>query len=392
MQTYEVLVRNRSVVSNSKDMTLVRTSVGIDQLHVLFDSDEWLGFPVTVTFGHGDELVSRALVVSELAGSAWVAESTVEIPWEVIDQTGPIRVTFQGTDSEGRHIITAAGSPLSVEEAGDVVVSDEPDGSPTVSEWQQAYADAMEAVNSAATLVANLEERLASIVSAAEGSIGDMVNSVSVPATTDSLGVMQVGDGLVVTEEGVVSVSSDVTAHGLTGGQRLTISNLSALADMAFDATFDSSGNVQSVAGVKASMLPTAWDGVPGAVLPDDDTIVVDADGTIKATYELPVATESILGGVMPDGNTLRVNGNGVMSAQVATVGSVGVLKPDGTTISISADGTITATGGGEGGSYILPTATGTQLGGVKIDNETLVIDENGVLSVAWGLADEIEF
>ena len=50
MQTYELLVKERSVRPNSKDMTLVRTSIGIDQVHILFDNAEWLGFPITCTF------------------------------------------------------------------------------------------------------------------------------------------------------------------------------------------------------------------------------------------------------------------------------------------------------------------------------------------------------
>ena len=391
MQTYEVLVRNRAVIPNSRDMTLVRTSIGIDRLHVLFDSDEWLGFPVSVTFGQGDVLVSRSLVLSLLDDSDWIAESTTDIPWEVIERNGPIRVTFQGTDSNGNHIITAAGSPLSVEEAGDVVVGDEPSDSPTVSEWQQAYADAMMAINSAASLVSNLQEQLASIVSNAEAVIGDEVSSVLSPATTESLGVVQIGGGLSVTDEGVLSVdSSNLT--GLTSEQRLLLSNLSVLANTSFDATFNANGTVANVTGIKPSKLPLAWDGIAGAVYPDEDTIVVNADGIIRATYELPPATEATLGGVIADGSTVSTSENGVLSANVATADSAGIVRPDGTTISITADGVITATNGGTGGSYILPTASDTQLGGVKVDNETIGIDENGAISVLWLNADEIEF
>ena len=44
---------------------------------------------------------------------------------------------------------------------------------------------------------------------------------------------------------------------------------------------------------------------------------------------------------------------------------------------------------GGEGGeSYTLPTASDTVLGGVKVDNTTIIIDDNGVISSNGGYDD----
>jgi hypothetical protein len=54
-----------------------------------------------------------------------------------------------------------------------------------------------------------------------------------------------------------------------------------------------------------------------------------------------------------------------------------------GTGISIT-NGVITATGGGSGGgSYTLPTASTSVLGGVKVDGTTIVIDGNGTISAS---------
>lgn len=52
-----------------------------------------------------------------------------------------------------------------------------------------------------------------------------------------------------------------------------------------------------------------------GTVKPDNDTITVDADGTLHGanTYELPIATETVLGGVKPDGTTITIEEDGTI-------------------------------------------------------------------------------
>lgn len=162
MQTYGIAVRGRSVASNSADSTLVRTSVGIDRVHILFDSSEWLDFPIQISFGNGDALVSQSLVLADLESSEWAAEAECTVPWEVIRELGRIRVTLQGTDGSGNHIITAAGAPLSVVEAGDVAAGSVPDPAPTVDAWNQAYAKAMGAATEAQSAAARVETLLAS--------------------------------------------------------------------------------------------------------------------------------------------------------------------------------------------------------------------------------------
>jgi hypothetical protein len=187
----------------------VRTSVGIDRIHVLFDDAEWLGFPVTATFAQGDTVITQAIEVSSAHGSDdWMAEAECVIPFEAMMKVGPVRITFQGTDSSGNHIITAKGAPLYVEEAGDVAMGDIPSDAPPIDQWQQAYANAVAAANRAASAAAELESRMASIVSEAEAEISEMIGGSIGPATYDDAGVVKIGSGLEVSADGRIDVSS----------------------------------------------------------------------------------------------------------------------------------------------------------------------------------------
>ena len=282
MQTYELLVSGRAVRANSNDTTLVRTSVGIDQVHVMFDDAEWLDFPLTITFSQvGVDPVTQSLTVSTLAGeSTWKAEATVVVPYEVIGMVGPINVTIQGTDSQGRHIITAKGAPLSVEEAGDVAIGDIPADAPTVDQWHQAYADAMALINDLGSLKATLEDQMDDIVSAAEAAasasadavVDRVLNEYAVPATKDTLGLVQVGSGLNVTSGGVIST---VATNGITAAQSAQLANLAALAYYCFDTEFDAStGELIDTAKLKSSALQ-----LPEIV--DGATVKVDDNGKL---------------------------------------------------------------------------------------------------------------
>ena len=269
MQTYELIVKGRAVRCNSADSTLVRTSVGIDQVHVLFDSAEWLEFPLTVTFAQsGVTPVTQSLVVSEITDSAeWVAEATVTVPYEVIEMNGSIRVTFQGTDSNGRHIITAKGAPLSVEEAGDVAMGEIPADAPTVDQWNQAYADAMVAVNAAQSVVNNLQEQLDAMVAAASDALDEKIEQSHVPATEERLGEIIVGGGLSIDETGILST---LATNGVTAEQVSQLANLGRLATFAFDTSFDADGILNSDVMVKATSVPI-----------DGTTIGIDDDGKL---------------------------------------------------------------------------------------------------------------
>lgn len=164
MKTREVTVVGRTVQPNG-DVELVRTSVGIDQMHVLFDAAEWVGFgTVKCTFKNLEDAenpITVSLTPTALDSEDWSAEATCTIPWEVIQDVGAIAVTFQATDSNSNHIITArADNVLAVVEAGDVADGTVPSTAPTQSEWEQAYADATAAASRAAAAAAQITEIL----------------------------------------------------------------------------------------------------------------------------------------------------------------------------------------------------------------------------------------
>ena len=89
----------------------------------------------------------------------------------------------------------------------------------------------------------------------------------------------------------------------------------------------------------------------------------VSVETPLVADYILPTATSSTLGGVKI-GDNINIDSGGHISVPIASTSSVGLVKA-GTGLAISSDGTLTATG-----TYNLPEATKTTLGGVYMDDE----------------------
>lgn len=327
MQTYELLVKERSVLPNSADMTLVRTSIGIDQVHVMFDNSEWLDFPVSITFGNGDTVITQSLTTSALTDiDGWVAEGTCVIPWEVVQDNGAIRVTLQGTDQSGNHIITAYGAPLTVEECGDTLNGDIPSDVPTIDEWNQAYAQAQIAINA---LQSKLDE--------CDAAIAEMQQYTPTAATSESLGLVQPdNETITVDENGVISSNGytlPTAASNVLGGVQVSgntieidefgtidvtdeIAQAADVVGAAFDTAYEDGELVSAT--VKPESLPIATDESIGGVIPDGTTVTVDEDGVISAnaSYELPVADASTLGGIKV-GSGLAIDANGVLSVDI---------------------------------------------------------------------------
>jgi len=257
----------------------VRTSSGVDVLHVLFDGDEWLAFPLTATFGNGGVTRTIPMVVTALAGSEWAAESSVQIPWEVLRSVGDVRVTIQGTDASGNHIITARGAPLSVEEAGDVTMGEVPEDAPTIDQWTQAYQDAMRAVAEAREVLARVVELAGAV------------------ATYESPGVVM-PDGTTITidpDDGTIHAEVRVATADAVGAVRPDGDTI----------TIDADGTIRASVGIASSV-------VPGIVRVDGTTITIDPSGTIHGhSYSLPKATSSVLGGITV-GNGLDVSDGNV--------------------------------------------------------------------------------
>ena len=141
METHEIAVRGRDVSANGGDTTIVRTGIGVDEIHVLFDNDEWLDFSdslkVTFVAGDGETAITVDFDIDTLTGSdEWAAEGTVEIPWEINQILGGVSITFFATSLSGDHIVTSAsGTPLSVVSEG-VIAGTVPQGAPTLDAWQ----------------------------------------------------------------------------------------------------------------------------------------------------------------------------------------------------------------------------------------------------------------
>jgi hypothetical protein len=266
MQTYEVVVVGREIRANSNDMTLVRTSSGVDVLHVLFEGEEWLSFPLTATFGNGAVKRTLPMVVTAIADSDWAAESSVQIPWEVLRSVGDVRVTIQGTDASGNHIITAKGAPLSVEEAGDVTLGEVPEDAPTIDQWTQAYQDAMSALADAQNALRRVLEFAGAV------------------ATYDSVGVVR-PDGTTITidPDGTIRAEINIATETEAGIVRPDGDTI----------TVDPDGTIRASIGYASSV-------VPGLIKVDGTTITIDPDGMIHGhSYTLPKATRSTLGGTI---------------------------------------------------------------------------------------------
>jgi len=176
------------------------------------------------------------------------------------------------------------------------------------------------------------------------------------------------------------------------------------------------------ISGANTYVLPKAiaanqGGGVLGGVIPDGITIVYNpATGIISGSnqYTLPIATNSVIGGVsipLPATSGLNLNvATGALSLAVATsnqtgTGTLGGVIPDGTSIVINNGvisgyagytlpaATSTVLGGviipvtansgltNSSGTIRLATASSTQLGGVKVDNATIIINSQGVIS-----------
>lgn len=374
MQTYEIIVKERSVRPNSKDMTLIRTSIGIDKVHILFDNEEWLDFPISCTFAQGPDVITIPLTVKPLRDSEWVAEAECVVPYEVIDMTGSIRVTLQGTSSDGRHIITAKGSPLSVEEAGDVLEGIAPAENPTIDEWQQVYADAQEAVNDAREALDDIDDRIADAIRDALDAYEPPESYVLPTATDERLGGVKIGYGIGLNSDGTIFVSGGSGSGGASAGK---LDRIAKIVDATIGAEYDDDGELESTTIKTPSIPPATLDAI-GGVIPDGVTVTVDDDGMIHAeSAYIPVASESELGIVRPDGTTIMVDPDGtihgVEQVPIATTESAGKVRPDGTTIFVDEDGTIH-------GADQAPIATVDVAGKVKPDGTTITVDEDGTI------------
>lgn len=228
----------------------------------------------------------------------------------------------------------------------------------------------------------------------------DVLTGVPI-ATYTSLGVVQIGENLNITEEGVLSTFPEYalppatrsTLGGIIVGDTLQIEE---------DGTLDYN---LPIAKEEANPLPAIGGVIVGENLSVDEFGIISATGN----YILPTATETRLGGIKV-GDHLQVKSDGELSVKEASHTITGVVKI-GDTLSFTGDnylsyilppaqnfdGTnerplggviigdnLTVSNGVLHGNadYELPIASASTLGGIKV-GDNLIISQDGTLSAA---------
>ncbi|MDL2281283.1 hypothetical protein LJC10_05470 [Selenomonadales bacterium OttesenSCG-928-I06] len=196
-------------------------------------------------------------------------------------------------------------------------------------------------------------------------------------ASTTQLGVIKVGSGLSIDDDGFLSTTEPggiseipIATASVLGGIKVG-SNLNITAD-------------GTLSGAAPYILPVATSSAIGGVKPGAN-LSVSADGTLNNTYSytLPKATASTLGGVKV-GTGLSVS-SGTLSVPTASSSVAGIVKV-GEGLAIE-NGVLSAS---LGGLTDLPVATRVDLGGVKV-GDGLVVDTSGVLTAEGTLQSTIE-
>lgn len=171
----------------------------------------------------------------------------------------------------------------------------------------------------------------------------------------------------------VMSDLNDVQFDSLSGGQILQ-----------YDAT------IQKWKNANGYSLPTASANTLGGIKVGS-RLSIDQNGVLSAdeqTYSLPIASANTLGGIKV-GNNLSIDQNGVLSAtnsggasDLDDLTDVDISSPtNGQVLKYNSTTQQWENQNEGGGGYVLPTASDSVLGGVKIGN-SLAIDANGVLNI----------
>jgi len=231
--------------------------------------------------------------------------------------------------------------------------------------------------------------------------------SVSLPAaTTTTIGGVKVDNSTITINpltgviSGAITYTLPTASNTELGGVKvdnstITINPLTGVISGAITYTLPVSTSV-ILGGVKqGSNVTIAGDGTISVAAPyslpvstsvilggvkQGSNVTIAGDGTISvaAPYSLPVSTSVILGGVK-QGSNVTIAGDGTISvAAPYTLTAATTSALGGVIIPVVATSGITNTSGTIG----LAVATNTQLGGVKIDNSTITIN-NGVISLS---------
>lgn len=249
---------------------------------------------------------------------------------------------------------------------------------------------ALTSANSSATNAQGSATASASSAMASAASAAQAAASASAAAASAAQGGGGGGGTAGVTQfngrNGNVSLTgADVTTAIGTGATAATTFGL---------ATVAASGSYSDLSNKPAAYaLPTATTTVKGGVKADGTSITVAPDGTLSANTSGGVTLAVAGTDAVPVAPGTAAVGTSSKAARedhvhpLPTNFPLANLAQGGATVGqVPAwNGTVyaptTVTGGS--GSYTLPVATTTVLGGVKVDGTTIVADVNGVLSVS---------
>ena len=173
------------------------------------------------------------------------------------------------------------------------------------------------------------------------------------PATTESLGGIKIGNGLSIDENGVTNVELPTASTSTKGGVKvdgttITVNNEIISATSEIDDTSSSANKTWSASKISQEILNSS-----GGTTYTVGTGLVETSGTLKAKLKSDTAS------------SLAATSMGSTADRQYAVG----VDTDGY-LSVNVPWTDTA-------AYTLPPASSTSLGGVRIDNETIFIDND---------------
>ena len=251
------------------------------------------------------------------------------------------------------------------------------------------------------------------------------IQSTSLPkATTGALGAVRVdGTSITIDSSGIISstggggtgsgtVNSGTAGNlGYYASSTTAISPLTALnwnsgtTTLSLTGTFSATTLSGSLAAsnltgtIAAARLPTATTSTAGAVIVDGTSItisngVISSTGSGSGTVTSVGAGTGLTGGPITTSGSLSIDNTVVATLSDSQTLTNKTLNSPAITGSLTAGGStgtsgyvLTSTGSGVhwaaggGGSYTLPQATTSVLGGVKVDGTTITIASDGTIS-----------
>ena len=195
--------------------------------------------------------------------------------------------------------------------------------------------------------------------------------------------------GAVKPDGSTISISDGVISYDLPTATASRLGGVKIAANGGLQIT------TAGVLSVKASALPIASNTTLGAVkIKSDGGLEITSAGELSvSTTSLPTATENQLGVVkIPNGSGLQITNDGALSVltselPIATADSLGVVKVDDTTIKVSSDGVLSVASGGTIDTSNLPIATTSSLGCIRVGEGFNIEKDTGILTIDTKIA-----